>query len=217
MSKKRKRVPPAKKMATTNIVSMCTLVSFKKYIPIDTVRKAIHGKFSKKIFPAVVSRLRETKVTLCWFSSRCIVCTGSRTRDDAIISLNLAAYQASKQLGTYYKVLDMDVTNIVTAGKLGYRLNMQKIDKAYSSQETGWRPKVFAGMKIDTKVLVPKTEEELSISGGIVATETEKEVKVTYIVFENGNVNVTGIKLESHVPYIEKQMHQMFAEYRIKE
>jgi transcription initiation factor TFIID TATA-box-binding protein len=216
MSKKRKRVPPAKEMCITNIVSMCTLISSKRDLPIETVRKAIHGKFSKRIFPAVVSRLKESSVTLCWFSSRVVVCTGARTRDDAIISHNFAAYQVSKQLGMYHKVSELDVTNIVTASKLGYQLNMEEIDKEYSSCTIGWRPRVFAGMKIPVMITVPLTDDEIVANGGALCTKLDKQIKVTFIVFENGNINVTGIKSELHVPHVERVMQMIFSEYAIE-
>jgi len=192
---------PARPMCITNIVSLSTLRGSRpgETLELNILCKAIHGKFGK-VFPAVVSRLRELQLTLSCFGTRVIVCTGARTREDSIVAHNMAAHAASKHLHRHYQATNFRVTNIVTSTALGYRLDMHSIDVHFAANGWTWRPIVFSGMKV---------EHRFRVNGVL--------FKATFIVFANGNINVTGLRKESHIPIVEAEMHRLFAPFRINE
>jgi TATA-box binding protein (TBP) (component of TFIID and TFIIIB) len=69
---------------------------------------------------------------------------------------------------------------------LGYNLEMDKINMLYGHENGYWRPEIFKGFSL-----------------------CQTDLQVTFIVFQNGKVNVTGLKTLSQLPICQKRAHDL--------
>lgn len=182
-------------MIITNIVSMSHMYAGPHITRLDLEWwcRAVQGKLDTDVFPAVVSKMHEMRMTFTWFATLNVVCPGARTREDACASHNIAAYTAFKLMRSHRHPINIHVTNIVTSASLGCTLRMNDIDAMFNHRGQTWRPTVFSGMTVPHHI-----------------TTLDGEYKVAFIVFANGNINVTGVRHENHLPALEYQMKQLF-------
>lgn len=157
-----------KDMYITNIVSLAHL---GYPLILEDIAAGVYGKYSNRVFPAVTSRNQETKTTFEYFEAGSMINTGAHSEEHCLYAWQLTAWRLSEILNKHVLITDIEITNVVTACSLGYRLDMDKVDRLYMNINGGRRDSGFPGMKLG-----------------------QKDLKVTYIVFANGNVNCTGIK-----------------------
>jgi TATA-box binding protein (TBP) (component of TFIID and TFIIIB) len=156
--------------------TVCTL---KLRIKLDLVEvsRIFLSKYDKSIFPAVEVKCWNTKATVCIFKSGNIVITGAKADDPersqpgidvAILTGLLTAYRLTQCLGITVRIYEIRIPNIVASMALGFGLYMAAIRQVYGAAPEAGR---FPGLRI-----------------------ADKKLKVTFIVFSNGKVNVTGLK-----------------------
>jgi hypothetical protein len=141
-------------------------------------------------------------------------------------------------LSIYLQCLDFCVTNIVTACRLGRDIDMTRLTEDYSFNGGTWRADVFPGYKIQSTRRSDGTwtDDPDTIYK---PDKTRGEFTVSYIVFSNGNCNVsnkthtvhyhipscadslsfvmqaTGLRREEDVPDVEQNLHRLLQPYLV--
>jgi TATA-box binding protein (TBP) (component of TFIID and TFIIIB) len=190
--KKRKKKQKQRKenirtsMRITNIVSTA-----KPSVPLKLkdLCHIVSGKYSKSIFPAVSSKNQETKTTFVFFKFA-VVNTGANS-----LAMSLYAWQLAAKIINqndpinHITISNITITNIVTVCSLGYSLNMHKLDILFRDESGDYRGAVFPGMRVEYN---------------------KNNIKVTFIVFENGKVIAIGIKKVEMIPIVENIAFTIF-------
>jgi transcription initiation factor TFIID TATA-box-binding protein len=179
-------------MHITNIVSLCDLRLPSGYkLNLKNICRLLYAKYSTSVFPAVISHCRETRCTHSLFDTGSIICTGARTTDDANASLILLVHVLNQYagLGLHVQCYDFQVTNIVSACRLGVDIDMVRLTEDYQYNGGVYRADVFPGFKLQSirRYDGSWTEDPISIYQ---PNKARGEFVVSYIIFSNGNCNV---------------------------
>lgn len=100
-------------MHITNIVSLCDLrLPPGTKLKLTDVCRLLYAKYSTSVFPAVISHCRDTSATHSIFDTGSVICTGSRTTDDANSSLIMLVHVLNQDagLGVHIQCYDFQVT-----------------------------------------------------------------------------------------------------------
>jgi transcription initiation factor TFIID TATA-box-binding protein len=194
-------IPAAVELYFPNTV--CTLKLHTK-LNLIHVSHIFQSKYDPLVFPAVVVKCHNTDSTVLIFESGDILITGAKAIDDpkratpgidiAILTAQLTAYRLSQCLHIHLQLYEIRVPNIVASQALGFALDIRKLRTAHKAHTEKGR---FPGLRI-----------------------TADEIGVTFIVFRNGHINVTGIRGEvtgeQRIPKLEaiKEMILSFHKYR---
>jgi TATA-box binding protein (TBP) (component of TFIID and TFIIIB) len=205
----------AKDMHITNIVSLCDygLTDRGLTIPLEPVARHLYAKYSNAVFPAVISHCRETGFTHSLFTTGSCICTGAQRTEDSNSSLMLLSYALNQFLPPHYytHVTDFAVTNIVAACRLGRPVDMDELTSAYQHNGGAPRKDVFPGYKVQIYKL--KGSDEWTDRAERKPKKSQGDLSVTFIIFDNGKVNATGISHEEDIPAIEDELYRLLDPY----
>lgn len=114
-------------------------------INICQVAIALNGRANPKVFPACVSKCRETNTTLSVFQSGRLVIVGAKSIDIALYAAHNFARALRKVLLIPAQVHNFEVDNLVCDFKLGFQLNLDLFlnDHELTAQ---WEYEFFRGL-----------------------------------------------------------------------
>lgn len=147
-----------------NVVASCTLDA---NMPLDKIASSLENtEYEPEQFPGLVYRTMEPKAAALIFGSGKVVCTGTRSVEEAGIAIK----KIIKELRSIGVAIDNDpeieVQNIVASSHLNRTLNLNKI--AFELINTEYEPEQFPGLVY--RLENPKLAFLLFSSGKIVCT-----------------------------------------------
>ncbi len=175
-------------MSIHNVVASCQTDS---KIPLARIAMEIEGiEYEPEQFPGLVLRLSEPKAAALIFSSGKIVCTGTKSPDQAMEAVN-NLIELMKSIGIDIGgVKSIDIQNIVASASLGKEVNLNKI--AFELEGTEYEPEQFPG-------LVYRMDEE----------------DVVFLIFTSGKIICTGGKsleqIERSIEKLKKKLESIGA------
>ncbi len=162
-----------------NVVASCQTDS---KIPLAKLANEIEGiEYEPEQFPGLVLRLNEPKAAALIFSSGKIVCTGTKSPEEAKKAVN-ALVDLMRKVGiNINEIKAVDIQNIVASSYLGKEVNLNKI--AYELDDCEYEPEQFPG-------LVHRMDEE----------------NVVFLIFTSGKIICTGGK---SIEQIERSIEKL--------
>lgn len=118
----RKRDTQQTPLRIQNIV--CTAWAGMSNLPMKLIAELLHGRLAEKLFPACVSKCRETNTVNICFSTGQILITGAKTVELAILSAHLFTDRIQSGLKLNVGVYNFNVVNVVGSFSLGYKLGL---------------------------------------------------------------------------------------------
>ncbi len=169
----------SKQISIHNVVASC---STNVKIPLSKLSLELEGtEYEPEQFPGLVFRIEEPKAAALIFNSGKIVCTGTKSPEEAEIAINKIIMRI-QGLGINIKgIQDLKIQNIVASTTVNAELNLNQI--AFELEGTEYEPEQFPG-------LVYRLEEP----------------KVVFLLFRSGKVICTGGKSEDA---LEKSVEQL--------
>lgn len=138
---------PKGEFIVQNWVSNCTLLTS---LDCQQVVEALHGRWCKGVFPAVVSACKETGTTNSCFATSQIVISGAKSELQALLSAYLLIARLSHDLmRTDLQLYNYGLQNIVCNTSLGYELNLDLFAQRNKSVSE-YNPEMFAGLHYRT-------------------------------------------------------------------
>jgi TATA-box binding protein (TBP) (component of TFIID and TFIIIB) len=189
MNRKKKCPPTPQDLYFPNTVAILKLHTI---LDLEVVARIFLSKYERGVFPVVVCKCNNTKATVSIFQSGDIVVTGAKAIDDphrsisgidmAIITAQLTVLRLMECLHIEISIYELRIPNIVASVAYGYDVDIPAICTTYTTSP-GLR---FPGVKIKDEDLI-----------------------VTFILFRNGNINVTGIKGNATSLTIQGQVEKL--------
>jgi len=129
-------------MSIHNVVASCQTDG---KIPLARIAMEIEGiEYEPEQFPGLVLRLDEPKAAALVFSSGKIVCTGTKSPEDAKTAVN-NLINMMKSIGIEINgIKSLDIQNIVASADLGNEVNLNKI--AFELDGIEYEPEQFPGL-----------------------------------------------------------------------
>jgi transcription initiation factor TFIID TATA-box-binding protein len=147
-----------------NVVASCNL---NTRMPLDKIASSLENtEYEPEQFPGLVYRIDEPKAAALIFGSGNIVCTGTRSVEEAKRAVKKIVDEL-KSIGIEIEdEVEIDVQNIVASSHLNTTLNLNKI--AFELINTEYEPEQFPGLvyRLDN----PKLAFLIFSSGKIVCT-----------------------------------------------
>ncbi len=125
-----------------NVVASCTADA---KIPLSRLAMELEGtEYEPEQFPGLVVRLTDPKAAALLFNSGKIVCTGTKSPEDAKLAVD-KLISTIRDLGVSIGgIKDITIQNIVASTTIGSKLNLNKI--AVELEGTEYEPEQFPGL-----------------------------------------------------------------------
>jgi transcription initiation factor TFIID TATA-box-binding protein len=96
-------------------------------IPLEVVAVCLKARLGARIFPALVSRCRETGTAISVFSTGKVVIVGCKSEDAGLLSAHLLVHVLWEECGLNTSVINFHVRNMVYRIHLPYALNLDLV------------------------------------------------------------------------------------------
>ncbi len=201
-------------MHITNVVSLCDFGYAEQGLkmPIIDICNAMYSKFSTTVFPATISHCRESQCTHILFSTSTCVCTGAKSSEASLNSVTLYAHALNGFLHHYVKVHDFSVTNLVMACQLGRPIDMERLTAKHQHSGGAPRSDVFPGYRL-SKYKLYGSDEWTDTEPWRKIDKEKGDKSVSFIIFSNGKVNVTGGNDEDDLSEIDDELKAAVDEF----
>jgi len=170
-----------------NVVATVTLdcALDLKYIS----NRASNTEYNPKRFSACIMRIRDPKATALIFTSGKVVCTGTKSEDDARFAARKFAYMIQK-LGFPVKFKDFKVQNMVGScdAKFPIRLEGLALGRTLFSS---YEPELFPGLIFRMK-----------------------QPRIVLLIFVSGKVVLTGAKRKEELYEAFEKIYPVLCEFR---
>lgn len=159
-----------------NVVASCTADA---KIPLSRLAMELEGtEYEPEQFPGLVVRLADPKAAALLFNSGKIVCTGTKSPEDAKIAVD-KLINTIRGLGvTIGNIKEITIQNIVASTTIGAKLNLNKI--AVELEGTEYEPEQFPGLiyRLDEPqvVFLLFTSGKVICAGGKSKKELERSI-----------------------------------------
>ncbi len=179
--------------AVTKIVNIVISTSLDHKIPLERLIMDLpNTEYNPEQFPGLIMKTKDPKASFLIFSSGKVVCTGTKSLEEAEYAL--------ERLIEYMKKVDITITikpkirveNVVASSDIDMKLDLNEIAIKLTNVE--YEPEQFPG-------LVFKINDE---------------TKATFLIFGNGKIVCTGTKSDKDVHVAIKNLLQVFKRYNIK-
>jgi len=147
-----------------------------KYIALH----ARNAEYNPKRFAAVIMRIREPKSTALIFSSGKLVCTGSKSEQDAYTAARKFA-RILQKLNFVVTIKEFKVQNMVGSCDVRFPIRLEGLASAHSVY-CSYEPELFPGLIY--RMQEPKVVLLIFVSGKVVLTGAKKREDI-YKAFEN--------------------------------
>ncbi|MBW6451723.1 MAG: TATA-box-binding protein [DPANN group archaeon] len=143
------------------------------------------AEYSPESFPGLVYRVKEPKASNLIFSTGKIICSGTRSKEDAKKAIEIAL-QNFRDIGVDVSDrLDMEIVNIVASGNLKSHLELNTI--VFKLSDCEYEPEQFPG--VVHRIFDPK---------------------VVFLIFSSGKIVITGARsIEQVVAGVEKLKEEL--------
>ena len=177
----------------TKIVNIVISTSLDHKIPLERLIMDLpNTEYNPETFPGLIMKTKEPKASFLIFSSGKVVCTGTKSLDEAEYALErLIEYM--KKVDIIIKIKPkIRVENVVASSDIDMKLDLNEIAIKLTNVE--YEPEQFPG-------LVFKINDE---------------TKATFLIFGNGKIVCTGTKSDKDVHVAIKNLMQVFKKYSVK-
>ena len=163
---------------TKPIVSIVNVVSSasidQKIDLIEISKKFPETAYNPEQFPGLVFRLTNPKTATLIFRTGKMVCTGAKSEELSIKSVNIVVQKLRKSKIKIKKDAVVSIQNIVSSINLGGKVNLEQA--ARTLPRGMYEPEQFPGLI--HRMLDPKTVILIFASGKLVCTGAKKETEV---------------------------------------
>jgi len=163
---------------TKPIVSIVNVVSSasidQKMNLVEIIKKFPEMEYNPEQFPGLVFRLTNPKTATLIFRTGKMVCTGAKSEELSIASVNKVVQKLRKAKIKIKKDAIISVQNIVSSINLGGKIHLEKA--ARTLPRSMYEPEQFPG--IIHRMIDPKTVILLFASGKLVCVGAKKETEV---------------------------------------
>lgn len=190
----RKRNPQGYPLTIQNIV--CTAWAGQTNLSMVEIAESLHGRLAQKLFPACVSRCRETACVNIVFSTGQLLVTGAKSTEIGRVSAHMFVDRINQDLGYWLQVVNFQIVNIVGSFGLGFELNL---DLFYSRHKpySQWDPETFKGLRWTPTLPGLST--------------------LTFVLFDTGKCVLTGGRKESDLSDAYNQVLSYLEQYKLGE
>lgn len=155
-----------------NVVASATV---GQRIDLDYIKKNFPDvEYNREQFPGLVFRLNSPKTATLIFTTGKLVCTGSKSADEAIIAVNRVVQKLRKGGVEIKNDADITIQNIVASVDLCKKIHLESA--ARSMPRSMYEPEQFPGLI--HRMLEPKTVTLIFASGKLVCAGARKESDV---------------------------------------
>jgi len=173
-----------------NVVASCNL---NTKMPLDKIAMYLDNtEYEPEQFPGLVYRLKEPKAAALLFGSGKVVCTGTKSPEEAKIAVEKIIEELKQANIAVKSNPEIEVQNIVASSHLNETLNLNKI--AFELVGTEYEPEQFPGLVY--RLETPKVAFLLFSSGKIVCTggKTFQDVQKGIEVMKNNLREIGALK-----------------------
>lgn len=154
------------------VENVVVFVTLGTKIPLDVISSKLEGaEYSPESFPGVIYRIKEPRAATLIFSSGKIVCTGTRSVDNAREAVSIVAGDLKKLGIDVPKDFDVRVENIVGSTQIATNKKLSLDEIAFSIENTEYEPESFPGLVYRVK-----------------------EPRVAFLLFGTGKIICTGAR-----------------------
>lgn len=150
---------------------------------LDLKQIALHARnaeYNPKRFAAVIMRIREPKSTALIFSSGKMVCTGSKSEEQARLAARKFA-RILQKLGNPVSFKEFKIQNMVGSCDVKFPIRLEGLATSHS-MFCSYEPELFPGLIY--RMQQPKIVLLIFVSGKVVLTGAKKRSEI-YTAFEN--------------------------------
>ena len=150
---------------------------------LDLKHIALHARnaeYNPKRFAAVIMRIREPKSTALIFSSGKMVCTGSKSEEQARLAARKFA-RILQKLGNAVTFKEFKIQNMVGSCDVKFPIRLEGLATSHS-MFCSYEPELFPGLIY--RMQQPKIVLLIFVSGKVVLTGAKKRSEI-YAAFEN--------------------------------
>lgn len=156
-------------MTDISIVNMVGISKVGENLDLNSISMALEGaEYEPEQFPGMVFRITEPKAAFLVFKSGKVVCTGTRSLEEAKTALKLATVKL-KDVGV--DVLpdpEIEIVNIVASADLESEINLNQVAVALGLENIEYEPEQFPGLVY--RLRIPKVVLLLFSTGKIICT-----------------------------------------------
>lgn len=157
------------------------------------------GRLNSDVFPALVTRCRNTATSVSIFSTGKVVLVGCKTEEIGLLTAHLLVHTLWRKMSLDTSVLNFHVRNIVGKVKLPWALDL---DKLYAEANS-----MPITVKCDAKGQGGISYEPEAFPG--IAWPVEHQgVKITFALFHSGGGVATGLKSREHLHIANQILHE---------
>ena len=130
------------------------------------------AEFDPDRFPGLIYRIKDPKAATLLFSSGKVVCTGTKSLEQARVAIRKVIKQIEKADVHIKDEPDIEVQNVVATFDLGHNINLSAVALSLGLEKVEYEPEQFPGLvfRMDT----PKVVLLLFGSGKVVCTGARK-------------------------------------------
>jgi TATA-box binding protein (TBP), component of TFIID and TFIIIB len=172
-----------------NVVASTTLA--ENFDLVKIMESGLEGaEYNKTKFPGLVYRIENPKAAFLIFTSGKVVCTGSKSVENAHTAM-IALASTLKDIG--FDKIDLKpevyVQNIVASADLKATLNLNTIAIAFGLENVEYEPEVFPGLiyrvEVPKVVVLVFSSGKLVITGGKCPEDCEEGMRIVRTEFDN--------------------------------
>ena len=175
-------------LKVTNCVVSCD--TFTKYVLEDLADKLIKAEYNPESFPGLVYRLDEPKASILVFSTGKLICSGSKSLEQATIAIKNTLRDFKEQGIAVSDKLEVKIVNMVASASLGKRMDLNRI--VFELPECEYEPEQFPGV-----------------------VHRISKPKLVFLLFSSGRIVITGAKslemITEGIDVIEKELKDIKA------
>lgn len=173
------------------VENVVVFVAFGTKIPLEVISTELEGaEYAPESFPGVIYRIKEPRAATLIFSSGKIVCTGTRSVDNAREAVSIVAGDL-KKLGIKVPTeFDVRVENIVGSTSIPTDRKLSLEDIAISIENTEYEPESFPGLVY--RVKEPRVAFLLFGTGKIICTgaRSMEDIQAALVKFKDKLIEV---------------------------
>jgi len=161
---------------TQNVVVSATIDTD---LPLERLAtKLDRAEYNPEQFPGLIFKIENPRASSLLFSSGKIICTGTKSVNEAKKAINRIIEELQKVDIDVHKARDIEVQNMVASGSVGGKLNLNEI--VFKFDNTEYEPEQFPG-------LVYKLKGQPVLAN------------ITFLLFGTGKIVITGAKSEQEI------------------
>jgi transcription initiation factor TFIID TATA-box-binding protein len=174
-----------------NVVATCSLGT-ALFLP-RVAKRLCFGEYNPSRFSAYTYRITTPKSTALIFGTGKIVCTGTKSRAEALWALYVYTDTLRRRLALpHLRVFDAKVQNMVSSANVGFPVDLGSLARAWP-RESSYEPRLFPGL----------------------IYRQGRGHRVVFLVFASGRVVITGARAAADIPAAFLRLMPVLLERRV--